>query len=60
MDISMKAVPDNAMTATFSPNGGNQNHTNSGIAADGETIYLMTPLATIMSSLNVQTAGYRR
>ncbi len=58
IDISMKAVPDNAMTATFYPAGGNQNHTNFGIAPEGETIYLMTPAATIMSSLNVHTAGY--
>jgi len=58
IEVSMKAVTENTMTATFFPNSGNLNHTNFGIAADGETIYLMTPAATIMSSLNVHTAGY--
>lgn len=58
IEIGMKAVTENAMTATFFPNSGNLNHTNFGISGDGETIYLMTPASTIMSSLNLHTAGY--
>ena len=58
VEIGMKAVTETAMSSDFFPNGGNLNHTNFGIDPEGETIYLVTPALTVMSSLNVGTEGW--
>lgn len=58
IDVSIKAVPENTMSATFFPNSGNLNHSNFSIDGSGETVYLVTPALSIMSSLNIHTDGY--
>lgn len=58
IEVSMKAVNDPAMSATFFPDGGNLNHTNFNIDGDGETVYLITPALSVMSSLNVHTESW--
>lgn len=58
VDISMNHETDNALTNTFIPMTGNLNHTNFSIDGDGETVYLLTPVMTVMSSLNVNASAY--
>jgi hypothetical protein len=58
IEINMNHTVQTEMNAAFIPNSGNLNHTNFNIDGDGETVYLLTPAQTIMSSLLVNTAGY--
>lgn len=58
IDISMGPETATEMTAEFKQSAGTNNHTNFNIDGDGETIYLMTPTLTVMSSLAVNADNY--
>lgn len=53
VECSMSSVSDTALTNTYFPLSGFQNHTNFKLSAGGETVYLYSPSLAILDSLDV-------
>lgn len=53
VECSISAVSDTALTNTYYPLTGFQNHTNFKLSSGGETVYLYSPSMSLISSLNI-------
>jgi CotH kinase protein/Fn3 associated/Secretion system C-terminal sorting domain/Lamin Tail Domain len=53
VNIELKNVSDNELNGTFISDQGNYFHTNFGLSADGETVYLFNPSNEIVDSMQI-------